>query len=53
MKSIIEGDIRSEMSAMIERLNSVAGSYSAMLEHDIKDKKGDLERIAEIVATVE
>jgi palmitoyltransferase len=52
-KLAIERDMKSEFSAMNERLNSVCGAKQAILQHDISEFSTDSERIANLVDTVE
>lgn len=53
VKLLIERDMKSEFSAMNERLNSVCGTKVAILQHDISELQGDLDRITNIINSVE
>lgn len=53
VKMMIERDMKSEFSAMNERLNSSCGTKIAILQHDIAELNGDLERINNIIQTIE
>lgn len=50
---MIEHDIKNEMTAMLERLASASGANQAMLSHDITEITNDLDRINNIISTVE
>lgn len=48
-----ERDMKSEFSAMNERLNAVCGSKLAILQHDLTDLQSDVDRVNNIITTVE
>lgn len=52
-KAILEQDMKREFVAMNERLNSSYGSKMAILNHDLSEIQGDLDRIKNIVGLVE
>lgn len=52
-KQFIEKDMKSEFSAMNERLGSSAGAKIALLEYDINELQNDLERIDYIAAAIQ
>lgn len=45
--------MKAEFSAMNERLNAICGSKVAVLQNDLNDLKNDMERINNIIHTVE
>jgi hypothetical protein len=49
----IERDMKGEFSAMSDRLQGSYGSKTAILTHQITELQGDLERMNEIIRTVE
>lgn len=53
VKLMIERDMKSEFSAMNERLNAACGAKVAMLEHDIAELHGDLDRINHVIGAVD
>ena len=52
-KLFIERDMKSEFSAMNERLNSSCGAKITLLEYDIAELQGDLDRIEYITAAIQ
>ena len=52
-KLFVERDMKSEFSAMNERLNSSCGTKIALLEYDIAELQGDLDRIEYITASIQ
>lgn len=51
-KGLIEKDMKTEFSAMNERLNSNFGTKVALLEYDIQELQSDLDRIDYVVNSV-
>lgn len=52
VKSVIERDIKAEFEAMLDRLRNAEGGKLAVLAHDIAELQREIDRINDVVHTV-